>query len=244
MAFGSSNIFSWVISLGNQPGAGTLTAHSLASPLATQLAGEAHDSALGGHVARLVDGRGRDQSEHRRDVHDRTATGPQEVRRGQLAETEQRREVHVDHLLEPLEGLVQRGHGVADPGVVDQDVEATTGLVCPTGRFTDEAPAVVLDRHVHGHHQHPLVRGGELFQAIGTTGCHDHGGARRVQDAAAKRTPSPLDAPVTTTTLSSNRKGVTTSIGVLTSSSAAASGGASGIAARYRRGTTSIRVGR
>ena len=96
---------------------------------------------------------------------------------GQPAQVQHADQVDLDHPAQFFQGLLLDGAVVADPGVVDQHVEAAAGgqppgQRLPVGRVGDVA----------GHHLDPLAAlAGQLVKEIGAAGGGQHVRARLMQ---------------------------------------------------------------
>ena len=151
--------------------------HALAGPLDGQLAGEVDDRALRRGVARLLDRRRRHQPEDRRHVDDRARPLHEHLATDELAQQEQRVEVHVDHPAELVDGLVLGRHHVADAGVVHEHVDATE----PLERGGDEGLEIGVDGDVARDRDRSGQPLDERFEPVEPTGRDHDGGPGRVQ---------------------------------------------------------------
>jgi hypothetical protein len=118
--------------------------HSASRPLGGELAGQVDEASLGGCVRRLGHLTGPHQAEDRGDVHDGAAARLEHAAPDTLGAEEGARQIHAQHPLEGLEGLLVGGHDLGDPGVVDQDVDTPEAAYGSLGEEID----VRLQAHV------------------------------------------------------------------------------------------------
>ena len=167
--------------LGGEPaGAQGVDAHALAGPLEGQLLGELHDGALGRHVVRLLDRRGADVAEDRRDVHDAAGALGHHHLAAQLRQVPDGRDVHLHRLAERVEVLVLDGDVVADAGVVDEHIH---GAALADG-LGDQLLAGLGVGDVGRHDDSTIEVGGQRGEAVGTARGEHHSGPDGVEHAA------------------------------------------------------------
>ena len=169
-------------------GAERVDPHALARPLQRQFPGEVDDGTLARAVVRLLDRRGADVAEHRRDVDDRPAAAGDHRRRAQLRQVPQRGDVDLHRRAESSSVSSSTATDAADAGVVDEHVDAAE----PVEHLGDEAFTI----GVVGHVGHDDVRAREArrraLEPLGSPGGDHHlrADARGARVRSARRDPT------------------------------------------------------